>query len=87
MYTKEKLRKSLVHNKLFMRELFESNALIAKKVLCSANDSQLKLVIQILYFVSKGEIPLKKNLYEKLWNTRKAKVISTQFGTKAKIIK
>ncbi len=52
MYDKEKLRKFMLYNKTFLAELQAANKMVAKKVLISANDSQIRLLFHVLYFIT-----------------------------------
>ena len=84
MEEKVQLRKRMIFHKQFLLELYNSNALKSKKVLTSATDAQLKLLINILHFVSIGDIPLSRQSFNSISKSRKTTFLSKKFDSKAK---
>ena len=77
----KKLRKSMIFNKLFLMDLYVSNSMTAKKTLASATDNQLRLLIQIIFCISTGIIPLPKTAFDKLAIARKTGFLHKIFGS------
>ena len=84
MEEKVQLRQKMIFHKQFLLELYNSNALESKKVLTSANDAQLKLLINILHFVSIGDIPLSRTSFNSIARARKTTFLSRRFDSKTK---
>lgn len=84
MEEKAQLRQKMIFHKQFLLELYDSNALESKKVLTSATDAQLKLLINILHFVSIGDIPLSRTSFNSISRARKTTFLSKKFDSKAK---
>ena len=87
MFDKAKMKKSMIYHKDFLGRLYISNAMERKKLLIAASDSQIKLVLQIVYLVTTGIIPVSKICFEKLSSEKKTKYLHQAFGTQTKITK
>ena len=65
----EQFKSYLQRDKLFLKELYESNSVAkSKKLLSFANDSQLTTLIKYIHFVANGEIKIKKKNFDSLGN-------------------
>ena len=65
----EQFKSYLQRDKLFLKELYESNSVAKSKNLLSfANDSQLTTLIKYIHFVANGEIKIKKKNFDSLGN-------------------
>ena len=81
----KKLRNHMLMNKTFLMELYNSNSMTSRKLLVSANDTQIKMLLQIIYCVTNGLIPLNKNSFQGLSLSRKTKFLSKNFGSKVSL--
>jgi len=64
-----RFKSMLVRDKLFLQELYQSSSRArSKQILQFANDSKLKTLITFLHLISSGQIPIKKENFEKLAN-------------------
>ena len=60
---KTSLRDLMLRNKDFLAKIYSaSSASIIRKLIVNAESQQLCLLIQILHYISKGLIPMKKKL-------------------------
>jgi len=82
---KSALRSSLLANKRFFAELYQSNRLVSKKLLGGASEWQLKTLIKLLHMLAVGEVPIAYEKYEKVHFSRKCKYLSNTFGSLNKI--
>ena len=65
----EQFKSYLQRDKLFLKELYESNSVAKSKNLLSfANDSQLTTLFKYIHFVASGEIKIKKKNFDSLGN-------------------
>jgi hypothetical protein len=74
---KKLMRSYLLRDKGFLKELYvgtESSK--NKRLLYSANDTQLNTLIKYLHFLANGEIEIKKSLFEIIEKSNKLKIIS-----------
>ena len=63
----EQFKSYLQRDKLFLKELYESNSVAKSKNLLSfANDSQLTTLIKYIHFVANGEIKINKKNFDSL---------------------
>ena len=82
-----KCRELMIYNKQFLSDLYESNGMTARKILNLASDSQIKLWLCLLHFISKGEIPLSKDGFKSISKAKKGRFIHTNFDAKTKVKK
>ena len=65
----DQMKSLLLRDKGFLKLLYEgNNPLKNKKVLQTAEDSELNTLIKFLHFLSNGEITVKKNNFKKSKN-------------------
>ena len=65
--SKEQLKSALIRDKLFLKELYESNSLSkSKRILNFANDGQLVTLIKYLNLLSTGVIKIQKRFFDAL---------------------
>jgi len=65
----EQFKSQLIRDKLFLKELYESNsASKSKNILYFATDVQIATLIKYIHLVSNGEIKIKKLNFEALRN-------------------
>ena len=58
---KEQLKECLIRDKLFLKELYESdNQGKSKRILQSSDDAQISTLLKYFHFLSNGEIKIKK---------------------------
>lgn len=69
--TKIQLRKCMLRDKAFLKSLYLSNALSNKTTLSFAQRQELLTLIKVLFFLSRGEIPLKRGHYKNLVRSKK----------------
>ena len=70
----------------FLANLYTSTNATVGKILLGANDLQIKLVIKILYFIVKKEIPLTKQCMKNMITTKSSLIIFKSFKEKKKVI-
>ena len=70
----------------FLANLYTSSNATVGKILSGANDLQIKLVITILYFIVKKEIPLKQQCIKNMIITQSSQIIFKNFKEKTKVI-
>lgn len=73
--TKIQLRQYMLRDKSFLKSLYLSNALSNKTTLAFSERAQLLTLIKVLFFLSRGEIPLKKVHYQKLVKSKKRNLL------------
>lgn len=82
------LRNLMLQNKPFLRALFESQqAKNTKKLLLESSEEQANLLIRILFFITQGEIPIKKQNFEILEESKKLLLLHKHFQTELKLNK
>ena len=65
----EQFKTYLQRDKIFLKELFESNSVAKSKNLLSfASDGELATLIKYIHFVASGEIKIKKQNFDSLGN-------------------
>ena len=84
---KFKCRELMIYNKQFLSDLYESNGMTARKILNLASDSQIKLLLYLLHFISSGEIPLSEDGFQSISKAKKGRFIHTNFHAKTKVKK
>lgn len=77
---KLKLREWMIKEKLFLKNLFLGNPLSNQKTLSFATNFQLNVLINVLFKIVRGQIPLKKISYEKLTKSKKRRVLHTRLN-------
>jgi len=65
----EQFKSQLIRDKLFLKELYESNSVSkSKNILYFATDVQIATLIKYIHLVSNGEIKIKKLNFEAIRN-------------------
>lgn len=83
---KENLKTLMVENKVFLRSLFlEGSYLKKKKLLIQSEEKQADLILNLLFLVVQGEIPIKKIFFEKLRANKKLHLINKALNTEEKL--
>ena len=71
-FSNEHMKNLLLRDKTFLKSLYEGpNPLKNKRVLISANDSQLNTLLKYLNSVCNGQIKIKKENFELISNAKK----------------
>jgi hypothetical protein len=84
---KEQMKSYLVRDKGFLKELYEGfNPQKNKKVLNSADDSELNTLIKYLHFLSNGEIKMKKESFKQIEESHKLKILRKTVEKKTKVL-
>jgi len=79
----QRFKSILIRDKLFLQELYQSsNIAKSKEILHFASDLKLKTLITFLHLISSGQIPIRKENFEKL-GKRHIKVFRSHFDKKA----
>jgi hypothetical protein len=76
------LRKWLLEEKSFLCDLSGSHRLRVRHILNLASTEQLKLLVHVLYHLTNGEMPLKKQHFEDIIRSKKLNILKQEFGTK-----
>lgn len=74
--TKIQLRKCMLRDKAFLKSLYLSNSLSNKTTLSFAPKKELLTLIKVLFFLARGEIPLKRGHYKNLIKSKKTNVLT-----------
>ncbi len=83
---KENLKKLMIENKLYLRSLFKENIYKKKKqILLLSDEKQIDLILNILFYVVQGDIPLKKIYFEKLKDNKKLHFINRTLNSQEKL--
>ena len=82
---KLRLREFLIKEKLFLKSLFLGNPLSNRTSLSFATKFQLNLLIRVLFYIVRGEIPLKKKHYENLTKSRKRRLLHSKLSSIKKL--
>lgn len=81
------MKSYLIRDKGFLKELYEgNNPLKNKKVLQSAEDSELNTLIKFLHFLSNGEIRIKKVNFKTIQESHKLQMIRKHVEKKSKLM-
>lgn len=82
----EQFKAQLIRDKLFLKELYESNSLSkSKRILYFASDAEISTLLKYIHFVSNGEIKIKKANFEAL-KKHHLVAIKRNFEKKAKFL-
>ena len=85
---REQMKSYLLRDKGFLKQLHQSgNTLESKKLLQSAEDSELNTLIKFLHFLSNGEIKMKKENFEKVKESNRLKLLTKEVEKKTKVSK
>ena len=83
---KDVLKSSLIRDKGFLKELYEEPELNRKKKkLQTADDTELNTLIKFLHFLSNGEIPMKKQNFEAIKESKKLVLITKKVERKSSV--
>lgn len=83
--SKFKLRALMLNHKLYLGDLYTSNSMTAKKILNNSLDVQLKLLLNLLYRLANGDLPMTRKTLQKLQHSRKASFLHTKFSSKTSV--
>ena len=84
---KLRLRECMIKEKLFLKNLYLGNPLSNRRTLSFSTPLQLNILINIFYYIVIGEIPLKKNHFEKLGKSKKRRIMHNRLNTHKKFLK
>jgi hypothetical protein len=83
---KEQLKSYLIRDKGFLKKLYEGpDPLKNKKVLTTAEDSELNTLIKYLHFLANGEIKMKKESFQIIQESHKLKFLQKGVEKKTKV--
>lgn len=80
--TKIQLRKCMLRDKAFLKSLYLSNSLSNKTTLSFAQRTEILTLIKVLFFLARGEIPLKRAHYKNLIKSKKTNVLTSMSSVK-----
>ena len=84
---KDILKSCLIRDKGFLKELYqEPNFAQNRKILQSADDTELNTLIKYLHFLSNGEIPTKKVNFEAIKESKKQALITKKVEKKSNVV-
>ncbi len=84
--SKEVLKSCLIRDKGFLKELYqEPEVAKIRKTLQTADDTELNTLIKYLHFLSNGEIPVKKNNFEAIRDSKKQTLITKKVEKKSRL--
>ena len=84
---KDFLKSCLVRDKGFLKELYEQPDLNKKKrKLQTADDTELNTLIKFLHFLSNGEIPMKKENFQAINESKKLSLITKKVERKSSVV-
>ena len=82
----DQMKSLLLRDKGFLKLLYEgNNPLKNKKVLQTAEDSELNTLIKYLHFLSNGEIKMKKENFQRIQDGHKLKLLTKKVETKSAV--
>lgn len=88
--TKIQLRQLMLRDKSFLKSLYLSNSLSNKTTLAFSSRSQILTLIKVLFWLARGEIPIKKIHYENFVKSKKRNLLhrisSVKQATKVSIL-
>ncbi len=77
---KDNLKKLMLKNKTFLRQLYSSASIKTKKaILLRSNLEQVDTLLNILFYITQGDIPIKKSSYDVLDKHSILEVLHTTF--------
>lgn len=80
------LRNLLLQNKQFLKDLYESEVKSnTKHLLLHSSNEQLNILLNILYYITQGEIPIKKHNYKALQESKKLNLLHKHFDSNLKL--
>ena len=80
------MKSYLIRDKGFLKQLYEgNNPLKNKKVLQTAEDSELNTLIKFLHFLSNGAIKMKLQNFQKIREAKKLNLLTQQVEKKSKL--
>ena len=85
MFDKFEVRRSMLIEKPFLNDMFQSNQYTSPNIIAGATIFQINLLIRLLHFVTIGAIPLSKSSLEKLKISRKASFMHKQFKLQSSV--
>ena len=71
----------------FLASLYTSTNVKIGKILSAASDLQIKLVLKLLYFIVKKEIPITERCIKNMQMTKSCQIIFKIFKETTKVIK
>ena len=69
--TKIQLNQCMIRDKTFLKSLYLSNPVSNRTTLAFAQKKELLTLIKVLFFLARGEIPIKKVHYQDLIKSKK----------------
>ena len=85
--SKDILKSYLVRDKGFLKELYEvPDFNKRKKKLQSADDTELNTLIKLLHFLANGEIPMKKDNFQAIKDSKKLTLITKKVERKSSVV-
>lgn len=78
---KLQLRECMIKEKQFLKSLFVGNPLSNRSTLSFATNFQLNVLIRVMYYVVRGQIPMKRVHFESLTKTKKRGVLNSRLST------
>jgi hypothetical protein len=81
---KDVMKTYLIRDKGFLKSIYESQN--SRKLLQTAEDSELKTLILFLHFLANGEIHLKKENFDKLNEFKKLSILRKSVEKKTRVL-
>lgn len=79
------LRLLMLHNKSFLKALFESKSVKAEKsVLIKSTIDEINVLLHVLFSITQGEIPIKKRDFQILKKSKRISILHNTFENKLK---
>ena len=77
---------SMKQNKIYLKNIFDAqNVKETKKLIKSSSEEEANILLQILFCLTHGNIPLKKSQFLLIQKSRKHLLLNKFFQTKAKL--
>lgn len=77
---KLRLREFMIKEKEFLKSLYVGNPLSNRSSLSFATNFQLNVLIRVLYYIVKGQIPMKRDHFEALTKSKKRGVLHSRLS-------
>lgn len=82
---KTNLKASMLRDKGFLKKLYNGSGAYNLKTLQNASDIELSTLIKVLFYITNGEIKIKKQHFDQLMSNNKVHKLRANFESKSRI--
>lgn len=87
LFDRTTLKSAMLRDKGFLKDLYQGSAPFNTKRLVNASDLELSTLIKVLFYITNGEIKIKKQHFDQLISTNKIHKLRHHFESKSQIQK